>query len=300
MEDESKKSQSDLNKLKGIGELIATYARWGATVLGGACLLIYSNEIGQFPEGIDLGEGLAFYLMSAGFLIAYSLFALIVTAMGSTLIGGSAIVIERCRHKWGKRSSAASPKINFRTMLDFPVVAAGVLGLIIWIAYTISQPLKGFQFILLPLAQGVFVASTLQVQSRINTLEVGIVSGSESEGEREKKKRATKVLLSAMIAILVCCPLVLNPSHSSLVEAGFRIAQLRKENATVHVKQPWAERVELSVLEGEKSFLGDSYKKFSRVTVLLRSVGSKVVVELPQPGRPTERLAIPSSEIEIE
>ena len=48
------------------------YEEWGTLAVGGLCLLIDSNEIDQFPEGINLGEGLAFYLVSAGFLIMSS------------------------------------------------------------------------------------------------------------------------------------------------------------------------------------------------------------------------------------
>lgn len=45
--------------------LIGTFTKYGTLLVGGLCLLMYSNEIGQFPEGMGIGEGLAFYLVCA-------------------------------------------------------------------------------------------------------------------------------------------------------------------------------------------------------------------------------------------
>lgn len=77
------------------------------------------------------------------------------------------------------------------------------------------------------------------------------------------------------------------------------MAQLRKDNATVHMKSPWSDRVAMSKLVHEKSFLGADYVQFRGVNVLLRSVGDKVVIELPT-DKATTKLSIPSDSIFVE
>lgn len=83
------------------------------------------------------------------------------------------------------------------------------------------------------------------------------------------------------------------------MDAAFRLAQLRKDNATIHVKVPWAARVGKSTLPQSQSFLGGDYVEFKKVNVLLRSVGQKVVIELPNAAGKT-RLSIPADAIYVE
>ena len=55
----------------------------------------------------------------------------------------------------------------------------------------------------------------------------------------------------------------------------------------------------MSKLVHEKSFLGADYVQFRGVNVLLRSVGDKVVIELPT-DKATTKLSIPSDSIFVE
>lgn len=55
------------------------------------------------------------------------------------------------------------------------------------------------------------------------------------------------------------------------------------------------------MLTPTKSFLGDNYAEFDKGKVLLRSVGSKVVIDLPQAAnKPITALPISSETIVIE
>jgi len=46
---------------KDIWELAVSVIKWGSLLVGGTCLLVTSAEIGQFPEDMSAGEGLALY-----------------------------------------------------------------------------------------------------------------------------------------------------------------------------------------------------------------------------------------------
>lgn len=98
---------------------------------------------------------------------------------------------------------------------------------------------------------------------------------------------------------LAIAPFFLAQNRTFLVDGAFRVAQLRKDNATVHVKSPWSDRVAMSRLVHDKSFLGAEYVQFKGVNVLLRSVGAKVVIELPT-DKATTKLSIPSEAIFVE
>lgn len=93
--------------------------------------------------------------------------------------------------------------------------------------------------------------------------------------------------------------MLLAPEKLFLVNAAFRLAQLRKDSATIHVKAPWSARVAQSNLPKSQSFLGGDYVEFKKVKVLLRSVGQKVVIELPNASGIT-RLSIPTDAIYVE
>ncbi|MYN04248.1 hypothetical protein GTP41_19330 [Pseudoduganella sp. DS3] len=298
------KPSSKLSTYKEIAELIGLYAKWGTLAVGGLCLLIYSNEIDQFPEGINLGEGLAFYLVSAGFLIAYTVFAIAVTAMGSVLMALPTNIFERSRHNRSVTSRAhieSQLKPDYSPMWSGPVLGIGCLGLIIWVLYSLKNPFNGITFAPVPLMQGLLIALLLGVQQRLAVLDVNLVLGGSNAEEIDRKRANNRFAQKCFFIGLVVCPMLLAPNRTFLVDAGFRIAQLRKDNATIHVKKPWADRVANSTLKQRSSFLGNDYVEFDHVDVLLRSVGTKVVISLPQASdKPVTRLSIPSEAIVVE
>lgn len=111
-------------------EQVGTVAKYGTLLVGGLCLLMYSNEIGQFPEGMGLGEGLAFYLVCAGFLFVYLMYMGICTATGCLLLVGPAKWINRLLMR--RKSLGRKPMgqvllhTDFSSMRDVPVVAMGI------------------------------------------------------------------------------------------------------------------------------------------------------------------------------
>lgn len=290
--------------LKDLVELGGSFVRWGSLSMGGLCLLIYSNEIGQFPEGLNLGEGLAFYLVCAGFWLVYSLYVVILTALGSVLMAWPARVAYEVRRRKrasteARRSSVDLP-VDFSPMYEFPCIAFGLLGLLVLGIYAFSDAMGAAVLFALALLQGLFVATFLLVRRRHIYLASGLLVHSDTHEDVRRKRATTTLAQRVVIGFIVVAPLVIGSERFALVDAAFRTAQLRKEKAVIHVKKPWSTRVASSKLVPGKSFLGEDYEEFREVKVLLRSVGEKVVIELPQTiGRPV-KLPIPSSEIFVE
>lgn len=107
------------------------------------------------------------------------------------------------------------------------------------------------------------------------------------------------VILAAWV-VMPMLPIVLGQHHDALIGSAFRLAQLRKDHATVHVASPWSQRLKNAGLKPSESFLGSSYERFDDVTVRMRSVGSRVVLELPSDRREARFINIPRQFIEIE
>lgn len=297
-------TSSRISNFKEIADLVAVYAKWGSILVGGFCLLLYSHEIGQFPEGLNLGEGLAFYLVCAGFWVAYTLYAAVTTAMGSLLMAGPALLHQKFINR-RSRSRVAQPDMHLVTdysmMWDTPVIGLGLLGFVIWLVYVSRHPVDGILFLAQPLLQGFLVGLWLTTRRRLHLLRTGLVFQDESNEQIARKRSSNEFIQKGLLIAIAVSPLLLAADRTFLVDAAFRTAQLRKDSATIHVKQPWAARVKASTLTPTKSFLGDNYVEFDKVKVLLRSVGSKVVIELPQStDKTTTRLSIPSEAIYIE
>jgi hypothetical protein len=136
-------------------------------------------------------------------------------------------------------------------------------------------------------------------------------------GSSDPKRKLERIFALRVIgALIILMPFVVMPNRQGFVDTTFAWAQLRKESAVVHIKAPWTEVVEQGGLRGQKSFRGPEYKRYSGVTVLLRSLGDSVVLSIPtgiphpgtvKPGTVTvvepdqfKKVSIPASDIWIE
>jgi hypothetical protein len=284
---------------------VGTVAKYGTLLVGGLCLLTYSNEIGHFPEGIGLGEGLAFYLVCACFLIAYTLYAVLCTAAGCLLLVWPAQVLDR---RLARRENVAQQRVgqmplltDFSSMRDPGVLATGVVGWVIFALYVHGSPglLPAFLGLLMLVAQGFGVICLLIVNRRHQHFESDLLVPNWRDQLTPTRRRDTVVTRRVLWSWLAIAPFLLAPEKLFFVDAAFRLAQLRKDTATIHVKAPWSVRVSESSLPKASSILGSEYVEFKKVNVLLRSVGQKVIVELPTKSG-VVKLAIPADAIYVE
>lgn len=121
------KPKDRLAVLKDVAELLSTCGKWGAFFIGGFCMLLYTNEIEQFPEGLQLGEGLAFYLVSAGFFFAYAFYTVGLTAFGCILLRWPAHWLRNGGITWRRRKNSAktaSSRLDTDLPTDFASMPA--------------------------------------------------------------------------------------------------------------------------------------------------------------------------------
>ena len=298
-------NSNETSRLKDSIDLLGSAAKYGTFLIGGACLLLYSIEIGRFPEGVGLGEGLAFYLVCAGFLVVYSLYTFLCIA------GGAIVLVWPVRHiqkRIKKRDEIYQDRFrwlvrtNFSSVvLDPMFVFIGLLSLALHFAYAYFQThgaWHGWLFLLVPLVQAVGFFLFLVISRRYRHIESGLIT--DEDHQTPGVRREDLVFAKRIFFVwLVVAPMLVLPDRLFLVKAAFQLAQLRKDGATVHVKAPWASRLEQSSLVAKESFLGDEHRRFDGVDVLLRSVGDSVVIELPSASKRAS-LAVPKDSIYVE
>jgi hypothetical protein len=293
MREDSKKSASEWLTLVG------SAVRWLSLLAGGVALLLYTTEIKHFPEGVQLGEGLAFYFVSIGLVLAFIAYWIAVTALGGLLLRWPAEVFNLQRLRAKQRGGPwANLRTDFSVLWSFPMWMAGVLGGGFFIALlALKRPDQIWYYAAVVFIQGFILSIWLLARRRMSALTLDSIAGPQADGEQRRQLRIVNI---AFIVMLTSCPALVGLSPTLLVDAAFRMAQLRKDQAEVHAKQPWAQRLADAGLKGHPSFLGPDHLRFDNVKVLLRSVGTKIVVELPQPDGGTRSVAMPSEAFHIE
>ena len=296
---------SEVTRLKEGIDLLGSVAKYGTFLVGGTCLLLYSKEIGRFPEGVGLGEGLAFYLVCAGFLVAYGIYTLFCLAGGAIVLVWPVRYLQQRikkrdkdfqeRHRWLVRT-------DFSVVLDPMFLFIGIVSLALHVVYAYLQPpgvWYGWLFLLVPMVQATGFFLFLVISRRYRHVESGLITDEDLHAPGVSRRDDLIVARRVLLVWLILAPMIVMPDRLFLVKTAFQLAQLRKDNATVHVKAPWTKRLEQPAFIGAESFLGDEHRRFERVNVLLRSVGDSVVIELPSASKRAS-LAIPKEAVYVE
>jgi hypothetical protein len=304
-----KKQPPDFSSLKDLATFIGSVGKWGAPLLGGLCLLVYTQEIQHFPEGLTLGDGLVFYFISAGFLVTYVFYVAGITALGCLIMRLPVEGVRRLRQMWRarKKTKPMSSNPDFGAYTDFsplwdPLVwGLGAAGLFFVWGLSRSQETPLAVYLAAVLVQGGFVVAFLVSKRRQRGYDSRILSPCDSEEGLTARTKSNTSMQRVIVGMIFFFPLLMGPDRLAFVDAGFRFAQLRKDGAVAHVKKPWSEPFRERGFKVERSFLGEDYAQFEKVTVLFHSVGDNVIVELPgTQGAPKKRVPIPTSQIYIE
>lgn len=273
-----------ISELREIGSSIAHLINWGAIMAGGLCLIVYSTEIEQFPSGIGLGEGLAFYFLSVGFTLIYGIYWVGLTSLGVVTMQ----IPLRYLVKWGRRRSAEKGKpgpfphsIDFGRLNRLELWVPAVLAALTMTAYATNDGDDWYLFVVVSWVQGLIAGVLLILQRKDEFANSGIVETPSSVADSEQVIRLRRRLIIGLGIAMLAVPLVYMPNKQGFVGTAFTWAELRKEMAVVHVRGRWNGPLVEAGLHPNKSSLGAGYRRYCNVRVLLRSIGDTVVLEAP-------------------
>lgn len=288
-----------MQRFKEVWELATAIIRWAALVIGGTCLLLICVTTGWFPEDITLGEGVALYFISVGFVIAYAAYWLGVTSVGLLLARWPMEFAFRIRKKTPSHAAGYALS-NLRIMWSLPVWGAAAIA----VALVATQPIRiGWYGIVMYACvlslQGAMGGMLLAMYRGIRLNESGLrlTDHARLDGENPTDFRGFTYVLGGM---WILAPGLIGLANDSLMNSAFRMAQLRKDNAVVHVAVPWSQRLIVAGLQPRESFLGADYARFENVTVRMRSIGARVVLEVPSNKHEVRFVNIPKQHVEIE
>jgi hypothetical protein len=290
-----------MQRFKEIWELVTAVIHRGAFAIGGTCLLVVCVSVGWFPEDMTVGDGVALYFISIGVVLAYAAYWLGITAFGLWLLRWPMELLHRFDKK-APSHAAAYAFASFKSMWSMPVWIVAGIAVIFVVASSIRLSLSDvIQYLSILVLQGFLGGLLLVIRRRLQLDASGLSLLDRKLGDKQPQNMGSlRQVMYAFLGIWLLAPMLLGLNHETLTGAAFRLAQLRKDHATVHVAAPWSQRLADAGLKPHESFLGTNHARFENVTVRMRSIGSRVVIEVPSAQRKARFVNIPRGSIEIE
>jgi hypothetical protein len=290
-----------VTRFKEAWELITAIIRWAALAIGGICLLIVCTSAGLFPEDMTVGEGVALYFISVGFVLVYAVYWLGVTSVGLLLLRWPMELLTRFDKKVPSHA-AGYTFASLNTMWSLPVwIVAGPAVLFVISSSIAWDPSAGVLYVSIIALQGFLGGLLLVMHRRLQLDASGLRLPDRGLADKHPQNMSSlRQVMYFFLGTWILAPMVLGLNHDTLANAAFRLAQLRKDHATVHVAAPWSQRLKDRGLTPQASFLGTEHARFEDVTVRMRSIGARVVLELPSKQGKAGLISIPRQFVEIE
>lgn len=264
-------------------------------IVGGTILLTYCVRIGFFPSDLSIGDGFLFIIIAVAFSFLYLFFIGCITSAG-IILGPvwhcSQSVFIKLLRTFGKAQGYTPFTIEKKqTWVYIP----GLLGFLL--AYGLFKSDHSF---FLPLlfcawATALLMSTFLQNGRKIEALEALV----ERPAEQSQTLSTLKKCQLPLILFGLLTPLVFNTVVSRLADATMRIIQVRNDNVTLHIEQPY----DILALEYKvalkPSGFGDNFRSIEHANILLKGLGSTILVETLNKEGVLIKLQLPSDHVHI-
>lgn len=288
-----------VDEIKKIVDGVSYVAARCAFIAGGLSLSTYTLEVKQFPSGVGLGDGLAFYLVSIAWILWYALYLMSIASVGSLLMYFPFTIIQAIKIKASNKTGGSSPawhNVSFSAMVGADVIAFAVFGLFFLLVVFAEGDAPWWAYPAPVIAQGTLVGLWVGIK-RLHEIDcVGLVIPMRSDYKAINRMKFRERLVKVAIPLLfLLIPFVFMPDRTSIVKMAFSAAQIRQERVTVHIKKPWYLLINKEKLNSSASPLGPNYVRIECATVMLSGIGDIVVIDrnsLAQPKGKDGKCAI--------
>lgn len=287
-----------MQRFKELWNLGTTVVAGSTVVIGCLCIFWESSITGTFPEDMTFAQGLALAFLFIGFTMTCGLYWIGVTSVGLVLVRWPMEAMKLVRKLPPHAVAYVSP--DFQPMWAFPVWVVASIAVIV---ATLSFKIDGKWLLIygcIVVVQGVLGAILLVFNRRLQFDDTGISLSNHRVEHPEHNPKSFRKFRYAIVVLWVLFPFIMSKEVDGFVGAAFRLAQLRKDHATVHLASPWDLRLVEVGLQRRDSFLGADYARFDDVIVRMKSIGSRVVLEVPSQPKGTTFVSVPRQFIEIE
>jgi hypothetical protein len=316
-----------LKKIDGLGKLLSLLLGL-AVFFGGACIALYALSVGYFPEGMSTGDTVVLLIAAAVFAYIYAFFVWTLLSLGMCIfylivnpsLNAALKIAEIIRARRLRRcpysKKKKGPLYKFAPFTA-PLVVPALIGAILIFLLGKKDPNAWFLLPLCAIAMFVFYSaffSAGKTLSQLKSAKSRIIYTDDNEdlyrfGDENDHKQARWLGL----AMLIIAPIVFAKVGGTLIVASMRMCKIRREDATIYVKAPYANFVDKAIANSHHASdkptnqsaqaLPDSpfidAKEFDHVTVLFSVIGKNTVVAVTKD--PSSRpLVIPDDFIRIE
>ncbi|WP_110946610.1 hypothetical protein [Pseudomonas bohemica] len=279
---------------------LATGAIKFSVCLGSICVIFYALRVGHFPQGLALADGLLFVVAAACFGFIYTAFAGSMLALGMCFSIALRPLFYRAVRAVAKVQGTEIPLRNELARFSWPSIFPAALGgLFIFLlgrrapaAYVHLPLLAVALYLFYSMARAAGTAYRGQQQTDAATGVPTQGNGAACDDPNEHKFAFLFFSISVFFAALV-----LGGVTGQLVDGSMRLAQVRVENAVVHIKAPYAALLPNTLLAPDQRS-SDGYAVFRNVTILFRGFGTTTTIGFKEAGR-SRQLDLPNEDLII-
>jgi hypothetical protein len=287
------------SKAEAISQAASLIAKLGL-FFGSVSLVSYLMRIDHLPREMSIGDGILLLIVAASTGIVYSLFTVSLVSLGVTIVAPFRKLLARF-------IGILSPQMGGRLEIKlarFDLSGLPFAGLALLFIFAAAREDATALWQLPLIAVGTyFVYSVLthaqrekaKLVSERSSLLVAPTDGASTDSASEDRHTRS---IALSVLFLAAAPLATGIANGTLLDGSMRLAQIRVENVTMHVKRPHHSLFPAS-LSAPSVYTPNGFKTFKGVDILFRGFGTTVVVALPE-GDEQRLIEIPSESLLIE
>ncbi|MGY3727465.1 MULTISPECIES: hypothetical protein [Cobetia] len=282
------------SKIDSISSILTILFKLGL-FLGVSIFLIYCLDIGYFPSGVTLGDGLVFILCAIVFSFLFAMFMIPNISLGVVLVSVISLFLKCCvkilnikRCKYGEEKEVYNVKY-----FNMFVVFVALLGFIVILGFSWPSDIDD-------MGAGAIIYSFLSI-SFLNLLLISFVNGlmlclwimfvkrrtklHDYQSGSVKSTHSPNDLLvfsGVIFFLMVIITVGFGGMGSRILVGSMNTLGLRSENVIVHVKKPYDVYADLHGVIISDSKFGPLYKSIKGVNILMNGLGDNIVIEVDE------------------
>jgi hypothetical protein len=277
---------------------VLTLASKLSILIGGICISAYSLEIGHFPQGLTIGDGLLFMLTAACFGIIYVFFVVCLVSLGMALSPVTKFFLGI--HLWTYKFRSAPKPVPVYEFAKFKwiYVIFAVFAVMFIVGLGRRDMNAYWNLPLLSIAMYFFYSTYLSSGDKMRAIEASLQTIVQIDEARDSSKGKIENLRKAQIlslVVLLLMPMFNGGVTGQLLDGAMRKASVRIENATIFVKEPYATLLP-SAKRSTIQSLPNQYVKFEKIVILFRGLGNSTVLSLKD-GTNEKKLEVPNDQL---